>query len=212
MPGKKCKSKGIQSKHGYQFHIFEDGSSTYTFEDEESVRERFFYPYLKPKMVVVDVGSAYGSYTLPALARGCKVIAINPPHEYIQEIKGNVGLNNGFEKNFKIYPYFADSKNKDDHIKLDTLLAGRKYHFLKIDVEGMELDVLHGAQKSIKRYKPILLVENHLFIDYSLEEKCIQFIESLNLGYKWQVSPYNQVSHTFYLLELFPSKREHTFL
>ena len=30
---------------------------------------------------------------------------------------------------------------------------------IKIDVEGMEIDVLNGAKKSILKFKPILLIE-----------------------------------------------------
>jgi len=33
-------------------------------------------------------------------------------------------------------------------------------HFVKIDVEGMELDVLLGAQALIRAYRPVLYVEN----------------------------------------------------
>lgn len=196
MPGQK--SRGIQGKHGYQFHKFEEGASVGTFEDEEGIREDFFYPYLKGGMTVVDVGSAYGSYTLPALARGCKVIAINSPHECIEEIKGNVGLNPGFEERFQIYPYFAASKSVGKYRRIDSLLRNRKCDFLKIDVEGDELKVLNGARHLIIRNKPVILVENHLFKDKSLEEKCIKFIKSLKLGYKYKSRPYQQISHTLF--------------
>lgn len=33
-------------------------------------------------------------------------------------------------------------------------------HFIKIDVEGMEMDVLEGASKTIQKYNPILYFEN----------------------------------------------------
>ena len=32
-------------------------------------------------------------------------------------------------------------------------------NFMKVDVEGMELNVLKGAEKSIYRYRPFMLVE-----------------------------------------------------
>lgn len=42
---------------------------------------------------------------------------------------------------------------------LDETLAGETVDFMKIDVEGMEFDVLKGAEKLIQRDKPVLMVE-----------------------------------------------------
>ena len=33
-------------------------------------------------------------------------------------------------------------------------------HFLKVDVEGMEVEVLRGAQNTIATYRPLMYVEN----------------------------------------------------
>jgi FkbM family methyltransferase len=37
---------------------------------------------------------------------------------------------------------------------LDNILNGEPVTFLKADIEGMEMDMLHGAKKSIRKYKP----------------------------------------------------------
>ncbi|MCQ4908386.1 FkbM family methyltransferase, partial [Phascolarctobacterium faecium] len=34
--------------------------------------------------------------------------------------------------------------------------------FIKVDVEGMELTVLQGASENIRKYRPILYVENDI--------------------------------------------------
>ncbi len=44
-------------------------------------------------------------------------------------------------------------------IKLDDLPFSRKISFIKMDCEGYELEVLRGATKLIKKYKPNLLIE-----------------------------------------------------
>jgi len=36
---------------------------------------------------------------------------------------------------------------------------------VKIDVEGHELSVLRGAEKTIKKHKPVILIEIHDFTD-----------------------------------------------
>lgn len=58
---------------------------------------------------------------------------------------------------------------------------------LKIDVEGMEIDVLGGGRETIKRCRPVIYVENDR-IDNSPK-----LIETLwNYGYElfWHISPY----------------------
>jgi FkbM family methyltransferase len=44
-------------------------------------------------------------------------------------------------------------------VPLDEILANEPVDFIKIDVEGMELDVLMGATGIIRKYRPIIHVE-----------------------------------------------------
>ena len=43
-------------------------------------------------------------------------------------------------------------------LRIDSLALGR-CDFIKIDVEGMEISVLHGAEATISRCRPIMLIE-----------------------------------------------------
>ena len=45
-----------------------------------------------------------------------------------------------------------------DVVTLDSYLAGRPVTFVKMDVEGAEMQVLHGMEQTILRYKPKLAV------------------------------------------------------
>lgn len=59
-------------------------------------------------------------------------------------------------------------------------------HFIKIDVEGMEGDVLAGAVETINRFRPALYVEN------DRKEKSTELIERLlGLDYRlyWHLPP-----------------------
>lgn len=58
-------------------------------------------------------------------------------------------------------------------------------HLIKIDVEGMEGEVLKGARQTIQRFRPVLYVEN------DREEKSSAFIEQIQrLGYRlWEHTP-----------------------
>ena len=41
----------------------------------------------------------------------------------------------------------------------DAILSGHRIDFLKIDVEGMEIDVLDGLKKTIAEQRPRILIE-----------------------------------------------------
>lgn len=71
-------------------------------------------------------------------------------------------------------------------VRLDDCVRTNKCRLLKVDVEGMELEVLKGAQKLVEQYKPVLYVEN------DREDKSEALIEYiLNLGYSlyWHLPP-----------------------
>ena len=52
----------------------------------------------------------------------------------------------------------AGANGTVDVLPLDTMIDG-KVDFIKIDVEAMELDVIHGARAIIKASRPVLMVE-----------------------------------------------------
>ncbi len=53
-------------------------------------------------------------------------------------------------------------KNKIKTLTLNNFLNLKKCNFLKIDVELMESNVLKGAKEFIKKFRPIIWIENHL--------------------------------------------------
>lgn len=81
------------------------------------------------------------------------------------------------ENNFENYENFEIQTKKIDELSFDN-----KISFIKIDVEGHELEVIEGAINTIKRDKPVLLVE--IEKQYTKKEvaESINFINSL--GYK----------------------------
>ncbi|MBS1512401.1 MAG: FkbM family methyltransferase [Bacteroidetes bacterium] len=56
--------------------------------------------------------------------------------------------------------------------------------FIKIDVEGAELDVLKGAEQTLKKYQPYLLVATHDCVVPGIKQECINYLEQL--GYTLQ--------------------------
>jgi FkbM family methyltransferase len=70
---------------------------------------------------------------------------------------------------------------------IDTL-ALERLDFLKLDVEGMELEVLRGARATLQKYKPILLVE----ILKSDQPSLVGFLQEL--GYEAQALGLNALA------------------
>ena len=66
----------------------------------------------------------------------------------------------------------------------DDVLAGQRVDFIKIDAEGMEIDVLEGLRETIARERPGLLVEVEV---ESNERAFFAFLESV--GYRIEGDP-----------------------
>ena len=62
-----------------------------------------------------------------------------------------------FTKNIKNKKYKVKIKNLNEFMEIE------KCNFLKIDVELMELDILTGGKNFLKKFRPILWIENHQF-------------------------------------------------
>lgn len=70
-------------------------------------------------------------------------------------------------------------------IQLDSLLkTGIDYNLIKLDVEGLEVDVLNGASELIDQYKPILYIE---FNSKSGNDDLLMKIHSLEYIPYWHI-------------------------
>lgn len=121
-----------------------------------------------------------------------KIIAVEPVPANLKLLKRNIQLNN-FEKFVSIFPYALIESahgqvvmNVDDGLSVAASLSSAKKKckiirvqsstldnclrdtpfppkLIKIDVEGAEHEVLKGAQETLSRFKPYLLIEVHSF-------------------------------------------------
>jgi FkbM family methyltransferase len=155
-----------------------------SFTSEYLLRETWWD--VKPGDVVFDVGAAYGSFTLCALAAGAAlVVAAEPDKEVFYALCNNVNINGPAPGRFVGVPAVVWDRdgcsagfdagnnssvpgpNAHEHrpgVTVDGLCQRMGIHrldWLKIDVEGMESYVVAGALESIKRYRPRLFIENH---------------------------------------------------
>lgn len=230
----------IKRQFRYDTCKHDDGSgwSVWTFEDEEDLRRRFLYPNLAKQLdknkLFVDVGAACGSYSLPALAFGWKVLAFSPEHDCecfqnnltfnkfdnkIHIIKAGLYDKEGYihTESLKFTPAQIPyeileqrSPRKEDKeipvltmdkfCTFDTNYINNGIDFIKIDVEGAEVQVIKGMKHTIQVYKPKhILVENHEFKVKGIAQKVIDAMSEHPYSHEQPV-PYHSISHTLFTL------------
>lgn len=114
--------------------------------------------------IVFDIGAGGGLWSFVALACDAKkVIAFDhkaidlvPPQERYMRLPREIG------KNTTIDAYVKEHKIIPD--------------FIKIDVEGMEMDVLEGMMETIKQYKPGIMVEAHDYSAHGMTNRIIKML------------------------------------
>lgn len=78
-----------------------------------------------------------------------------------------------------------------------TLLL--RVDWLKFDVEGCEVEILRGARELVNKFRPQILVENHLFKDKTIKDQFGKLLLEICPRYQEVgTMPYGQVSHTFW--------------
>lgn len=71
---------------------------------------------------------------------------------------------------------------------IDSVLAGKKATFIKMDVEGSELKALYGAQETIKKLKPRLAISVYHKLDDTVN--IMEYLMELNPEYKFYLRHY----------------------
>jgi FkbM family methyltransferase len=96
-------------------------------------------------------------------------------------------------------------------IAIDNLILNGEYDrvdFIKMDIEGAELEALHGAEMSIKRFRPKLAITvYHKFEDFWTIPA---YLQQLNLGYRFYLRHYtmHQEETVLYAVANLPDKRK----
>jgi FkbM family methyltransferase len=175
---------------------------------------RLLQALVAPGAVAVDAGAHVGAHTLAladAVAPGGAVLAFEPQRLLFQMLCANLALNGishvhaeqaalGAEAGYAVVPLldpavacnFAglslEGRTQGERIRrmpLDDYRLDR-CDLIKIDVEGMESQVLAGARATIGRLRPLLYVEN------DRRERSAALIQQLiDLGYRlyWHLPP-----------------------
>lgn len=125
----------------------------------------------------IDIGAAYGEQTLYFIKKtGAKnVYAFEPSIELCEQIQKIILLNDcGEKKRIIINQKFVTSKDSGNEVMLDSLLNQITLPcFIKIDIDGGELDALLGARRLLDLPSIRWLIETH---SYQLERDCLKIL------------------------------------
>jgi precorrin-6B methylase 2 len=110
-------------------------------------------------MVCFDIGGQYGWHALTFAKLGAKVVTFEPDAEVLQRLRRNLELNP--ELKVDVVERFVGTGT----LRLDELAPA---DFIKVDVDGAELDVLRSAGETLGRVSG-LIVETH---SLELERDC----------------------------------------
>lgn len=171
---------------GYLFQVDVAASTTHALlwlEGERLIGERcLLRSLLQPGMTVCDVGANIGYYLLlfeSVIGPTGQVLLIEPSPENLPQIRRTVDLNGftntrleaiavGMREGFVglrsgINSGVADLEQAAYQVPIRPLdaVAPERVDFIKIDVEGYELEVLRGAAAVLERDRPSLFLEVH---------------------------------------------------
>ena len=161
--------------------VIHDTKNFYEIGMLEDIKER-----VGEGKTIVDVGANIGNHTVyfSKVCKAKKVYSFEPQKKIFEILKRNVQLNNdneevelfnmgvGEERMFananvidkNNYGMTRLDKNVNGTIvinSLDKILFNKSKNIdmIKIDVEGMEIDVLKGAKEILRKFKPLIYIE-----------------------------------------------------
>lgn len=119
---------------------------------------------LGPGDLAVDVGANYGFVTLVAahsVAPCGHVVSFELEPRIRRALQSSVDIAD-LESTVELVDKGAGAEDHGPLVRVDTILRGHdisRFRFMKVDVDGLDLDVLRGAADSLRRCKPTLVVE-----------------------------------------------------
>lgn len=158
--------------------------------------------------IVVDCGASEGLWALTVAGRVEKIYLIEPQDGFVRVLQktfarfiqtgvveilncavgscdGICSVSSTGEADV-LGSVVPDQHGKIRLYRLDTLLDGRRADFIKADIEGGEMDMLLGAEETIRRWKPkIAVTAYHETNDW---RAMCTFVQRLDPSYTWKLT------------------------
>lgn len=156
---------------------------------QEPVRKKSF-EFVANKGVALDIGANVGLWTGDISKEFRKVIAYEPVADFRECLQRNVNLENvnieacalGNENTF-IDMIITEENTGHSHVNPESKGSGkipmyrlddlelREVDYIKIDCEGYEYNILLGAEQTIKKFKPVIVIEQKFHKDVGIKDE-----------------------------------------
>jgi FkbM family methyltransferase len=142
------------------------------YGDQEYDAQNMCYENLKSFRTAIDIGARYGGWSRQMEIKFQKLIAFEPRDRWLFVFPKNIKMDKVI-----LHPIGLGDKNetvpmqgnrvilnpihKSEMVNITTLDSFKitDIDFIKIDVDGYELNVLKGGVKTITKWKPIICME-----------------------------------------------------
>jgi FkbM family methyltransferase len=153
---------------------------------QEPVRKKSF-KFVANKGVALDIGANVGLWSLDIAREFRKVIAYEPVEDFRECLRQNVPLDNIViescalgNENTSIDMIITKENTGHSHVDPKTKGSGKipmyrlddldlkEVDYIKIDCEGYEYNILQGAEQTIKKFKPVIVIEQKFHKDVGI--------------------------------------------
>jgi len=164
------------------------GRSLLVYGEFSELEANLFTQIVRPGQTIVEIGANIGAHTVhlaQLVGPGGKIHAFEPQRIIFQILCANIALNGLFN----VHTHHAGAGSTAGHLQVPPLNYAEEGNFgglslsdaaigevvpivrlddmalaslsvLKVDVEGMEYQVLDGARDTIAQHRPLIYVEN----------------------------------------------------
>ncbi|MDR2145852.1 MAG: FkbM family methyltransferase [Tannerella sp.] len=102
--------------------------------------------------VVVDIGVAEGNFALSVVERAKKIYLFETEEDWVLALKKTF---EPWREKVVIVNKFVSDHNTENEICLDDYFEDQEINFMKVDVEGAEMEVLQGARELLSNQKKL---------------------------------------------------------
>lgn len=107
---------------------------------------------------VADLGTCEGNFALDVIDYVDKLYLFECSDEWVEALKKTF---EPYKHKVKIVQKFVSNSESGNNITMDMYFSDKKLDCIKADIEGAEIDMLHGAKKTLEKLRLAIICTYH---------------------------------------------------